>query len=206
MKKFLSQKSTWINMGIMISFIKNQPLISYQYYSMSYNKKKWDKESKGMKLNKYKSYEPQTKKFQKCVENFECENCGTEVIGNGYTNHCPECFYSKHVDINPGDRKETCGGMMKPIEISPTKEFHKFTIVHKCIDCGAIRNNRSAKNDNLKNFFGKDDIELQFLKQIDKDNDLKIINKPNTENILFKKSLSDTDLTGVSGLSDEESE
>ena len=24
--------------------------------------------------------------------------------GNGYTNHCPKCLWSKHVDINPGDR------------------------------------------------------------------------------------------------------
>ena len=57
------------------------------------------------------------KKFQKRVEDFCCENCGTEVTGNGYTNHCPKCLYSKHVDINPGDRLNSCGSMMKPTNI-----------------------------------------------------------------------------------------
>ena len=42
--------------------------------------------------------------FTRKVEDFTCEHCGREVHGNGYTNHCPHCLHSKHVDVNPGDR------------------------------------------------------------------------------------------------------
>ena len=40
-------------------------------------------------------------------EDFICENCGKDVEKSSYTarDHCPYCLYSKHVDINPGDRK-----------------------------------------------------------------------------------------------------
>ncbi|HYC79501.1 MAG TPA: RNHCP domain-containing protein, partial [Candidatus Binatia bacterium] len=55
------------------------------------------------------------KLFQRTPENFVCENCGTKVSGNGYTNHCPNCLYSKHVDNNPGDRLNKCHGLMEPI-------------------------------------------------------------------------------------------
>src|SRR3990167_4839651 len=55
------------------------------------------------------------KKFQRKIEDFVCENCGCGVKGDGYTNHCPKCLWGKHVDVNPGDREEECGGMMKPI-------------------------------------------------------------------------------------------
>lgn len=50
------------------------------------------------------------KKFQRTTENFVCEKCGFIVEGNGYTNHCPNCIWSKHVDIHPGDRASLCGG------------------------------------------------------------------------------------------------
>lgn len=46
------------------------------------------------------------KHFTKTVEDFICAHCGTHVRGNGYTNHCPECLWSKHVDNNPGDRDQ----------------------------------------------------------------------------------------------------
>jgi len=51
------------------------------------------------------------KKFQKKKEDFKCEKCGREVIGTGYTNHCPDCLWSKHVDVNPGDRQSKCLGL-----------------------------------------------------------------------------------------------
>lgn len=87
------------------------------------------------------------KKFTKKVENFICENCGQSVIGNGYTNHCPFCLYSKHVDINPGDRSCTCGGLMKPIEIQ--QKNGEFVILHKCIKCGFERKNKVQENDDI---------------------------------------------------------
>jgi len=58
-----------------------------------------------------------TKKFKRTKENFTCENCGFLVEGDGYTNHCPRCLWSKHVDINPGDRCSNCFGMMEPIDV-----------------------------------------------------------------------------------------
>lgn len=87
------------------------------------------------------------KKFTKKVENFICENCGKSVIGNGYTNHCPFCLYSKHVDINPGDRSCTCGGLMKPIEIQ--QKNGEFVILHKCTKCGFERKNKIQENDDI---------------------------------------------------------
>ena len=87
------------------------------------------------------------KKFTKKVENFICENCGKSVMGNGYTNHCPFCLYSKHVDINPGDRSCTCGGLMKPIEIQ--QKNGEFVILHNCIKCGFERKNKVQENDDI---------------------------------------------------------
>ncbi len=87
------------------------------------------------------------KKFTKTVENFICENCGIKISGNGYTNHCPSCLYSKHVDINPGDRMSKCGGLMKPIEI--LQKNGKFIILHKCEKCGFERKNKTSENDDI---------------------------------------------------------
>lgn len=89
------------------------------------------------------------KKFTKRKENFMCENCGYFVVGNGFTNHCPNCFFSKHVDINPGDRLCNCNGLMKPIEI--LQKDGNFIILHKCITCGFERRNKISENDNTKN-------------------------------------------------------
>ena len=88
------------------------------------------------------------KKFTKKVENFICENCGFEVIGNGYTNHCPKCLYSKHVDINPGDRSCECNGLMKPIDI--LQKNGEFIILHKCQKCDFERKNKVNENDDYK--------------------------------------------------------
>ena len=59
------------------------------------------------------------KKFQKHTEDFTCEHCGAFLQGNGYTNHCSRCLWSKHVDNSPGDRANSCRGLMKPIAVEP---------------------------------------------------------------------------------------
>lgn len=89
------------------------------------------------------------KKFQKNKEDFVCENCGQNVLGNGYTNHCPKCLYSKHVDINPGDRLalESCGGLMKPVSVE--KDGEDYVLVHKCKDCGHVKKNKTSPNDDF---------------------------------------------------------
>ena len=83
--------------------------------------------------------------FTRTQEDFTCEVCGTQVQGNGYTNHCPNCLASKHVDINPGDRASTCHGIMDPVgfEIRNGKEY----IVHECEKCGYTRRIKVAKED-----------------------------------------------------------
>ncbi len=83
-------------------------------------------------------------------EDFECENCGLIVTGNGFTNHCPECLCSKHVDNTPGDRAmlEECGCLMEPIGITTTRGG--TAIVHKCINCGVESTNRTSPDDDIE--------------------------------------------------------
>jgi hypothetical protein len=85
------------------------------------------------------------KVFQKRVENFACEHCGLVVKGNGYTNHCPHCLYSKHVDVFPGDRLESCGGLMEPIAYE--KAHGRESIVQRCLRCGKTHRNRIQNED-----------------------------------------------------------
>ena len=87
------------------------------------------------------------KKFTKTKEDFVCEKCGVAVIGDGYTNHCPKCIWSKHVDVNPGDRAANCGGMMEPIALENKSDV--FHIVHKCLKCGHEKRNKAVTGDNF---------------------------------------------------------
>ena len=75
--------------------------------------------------------------FKKTVENFVCQHCGHENIGSGFTNHCEKCLWSKHVDVDPGDREATCGGMMEVIEYGIRNK--EYRIKHKCNKCGFER-------------------------------------------------------------------
>ena len=87
-----------------------------------------------------------SERFIKTKENFTCQNCGAFVIGDGYTNHCPHCLYSKHVDINPGDRASDCGGLMEPIGI--THKNGHIQIIHRCLKCGHRKANKISPKDN----------------------------------------------------------
>ncbi len=91
--------------------------------------------------------------FQKNKEDFVCEHCGQAVLGSGYTNHCPKCLWSKHVDKNPGDRLEKCGGMMAPIKVEMEKD--EFILSNKCEKCGHIKRNKTSLGDDLSNFLSK---------------------------------------------------
>lgn len=85
--------------------------------------------------------------FIRREEDFVCENCGKIVKGNGYTNHCPYCLYSKHVDVNPGDRASDCGGLMEPISVEKRK--NELILVHRCAKCGHQKRNKTAPNDDF---------------------------------------------------------
>ena len=92
------------------------------------------------------------KRFTKIDCSFTCANCGRQVepMGSSSRNHCPFCLCSLHVDINPGDRANECGGIMRPIRSEPDAK-HGFIIIHKCDKCGEIRRNRAALNARTQN-------------------------------------------------------
>jgi len=86
-------------------------------------------------------------KFIRKKEDFTCERCGFFVAGNVYTNHCPNCLWSRHVDINPGDRAAACGGLMKPVKIE--KKGVEYLISHECLKCGHKKKNKMAAGDDF---------------------------------------------------------
>ena len=88
------------------------------------------------------------KVFQRRMEDFRCEHCGFFITGNGYTNHCPKCLYSKHVDVFPGDRKEVCGGLMEPVLLEKEKNTEKLT--QQCVSCGFQRKNKVDAQDEFE--------------------------------------------------------
>lgn len=89
------------------------------------------------------------KKFVMKDEEFICENCQKKINKLEYTarDHCPYCLYSKHVDINPGDRLNTCLGLLEPIGIEKFKNTYK--IVYKCKSCNQKHKNIMASDDNM---------------------------------------------------------
>ncbi len=118
------------------------------------------------------------------MDKFNCDNCQKEIkttgfIGTKNRNHCPFCLYSKHVDIKPGDRKETCQGLMQPIGLTFKHEGEgkqgEIMLVHKCLVCNKESFNRIAADDDplkilslakdnqieeiKKQLFGKDGLE-----------------------------------------------
>lgn len=86
--------------------------------------------------------------FKRTIEDFTCEHCGTGVKGDGYTNHCPRCLWSKHVDVQPGDRAASCAGMMKPIRLEGSTG--KYRIIQTCERCNISRPIAVDKNDDIK--------------------------------------------------------
>lgn len=89
------------------------------------------------------------KQFYKNDNGFICEYCGKTVNKLNYTtrDHCPYCLYSKHLDINPGDRENECKGLLKPIGIEKFKNTYK--IIYKCDKCGKLHKNIMAIDDNI---------------------------------------------------------
>lgn len=89
------------------------------------------------------------KLFSKNDNYFICEQCKKEVKPLNYTSrdHCPYCLYSKHVDINPGDRSNECKGLLEPIGIEKFKDTYK--IIYKCENCKQIHKNIMANDDDM---------------------------------------------------------
>lgn len=89
------------------------------------------------------------KKFINKDESFTCNNCGYQVEPLKYSSrdHCPMCLYSIHIDINPGDRQNTCLGNLIPIGIEKFKDTYK--IIYKCSKCKEIHKNIMARDDDM---------------------------------------------------------
>ena len=95
-------------------------------------------------------------------EDFECENCNKPVkkLESWWArNHCPNCLYSKHLDLNkPWDRLSECLGLLKPIWIEHKKNKW-YCIKYECKKCLKISINKVADDDNF----------LEFIKKINTD-------------------------------------
>lgn len=82
---------------------------------------------------------------------FICKSCGKKVAppayGGRHRNHCPHCLCSLHLDHRPGDRASSCMAIMKPIGIH-VQSNGEWSIIHKCSQCGTVKVNRIAHDDN----------------------------------------------------------
>ena len=83
-------------------------------------------------------------------EEFICENCGKKIKKLEYSarDHCNYCLYSKHVDVLPGDRQNTCKGLLKPIGIEKFKDTYK--IIYECQKCKQNHKNIMAIDDDYE--------------------------------------------------------
>ncbi len=88
------------------------------------------------------------KRFQRRREDFTCLNCGKKIKGDGFTDHCSDCLWSRHVDVNPGDRKAECGGEMEPVGAEHKQDG--YIIFYQCTRCGYNYRVKSAVDDNVE--------------------------------------------------------
>lgn len=86
--------------------------------------------------------------FTKNDNGFICANCGKEIKPLGYTSrdHCTYCLCSIHVDIMPGDRANTCMGLLVPVNVEINSK-KGYVINYKCNKCNQLHNNKAAKDD-----------------------------------------------------------
>ncbi len=84
-------------------------------------------------------------------DGFVCAHCGQPVpgqaVGTKHRNHCPCCLWSLHVDLRPGDRRAGCKGQMEPVAVWVQRDG-EWSLIHRCSECGLMRANRIAGDDN----------------------------------------------------------
>ena len=87
----------------------------------------------------------------KRTQSFRCVHCRLDVPadapGTAHRNHCPNCLWSRHLDIEPGDRDSDCLSSMEPIAITVRKDG-EWVLIHRCNGCGTLSSNRIAGDDN----------------------------------------------------------
>ena len=86
--------------------------------------------------------------FTKNDNGFVCLNCGKEIKPLGYTSrdHCTNCLCSIHIDVMPGDRANTCLGLLVPVNVE-TNSKKGYVINYKCNKCNQLHNNKAAEDD-----------------------------------------------------------
>ncbi len=94
---------------------------------------------------------PSPNKAPAPAAHFICAHCRQRVSasapGSAHRNHCPRCLWSVHLDNQAGDRAARCGGMMEPVAVS-VRKGGEWVLIHRCQECGALRGNRIAGDDN----------------------------------------------------------
>lgn len=75
------------------------------------------------------------RKFVKNNCGFICKVCSVQVPPHPSSSrdHCNNCLYSTHVDVNPGDRENPCHGLLEPVGIDLKKG--EKCILYKCKEC-----------------------------------------------------------------------
>ena len=93
----------------------------------------------------------QNKRFTKNDSGFVCANCGRNVPPLSYSSrdHCTRCLCSLHVDVNPGDRANGCGGLLVPVSAEPDPK-KGFIINYQCRKCKEKRRCRAASDDDTE--------------------------------------------------------
>ena len=91
-----------------------------------------------------------SKIFTKNYAGFRCLNCGANVEPLKYSSrdHCNRCLYSIHIDVTPGDRANSCLGLMEPVEV--VYKSNIYDIKYRCKKCGETHFNKSAKDDSFE--------------------------------------------------------
>lgn len=74
-------------------------------------------------------------KFKKNNETFSCIHCGGTVPQHPTSSrdHCNNCLFGLHVDVNPGDRLNQCKGVLEPVGLKIANG--KKQIVYTCQKC-----------------------------------------------------------------------
>lgn len=98
------------------------------------------------------------KQFTKNNQPFSCIACGKNVSPHPTSSrdHCNHCLTGLHVDIKPGDRANTCKGILTPIGIEIKNQ--KERIVYRCQTCNEIVKCVIAPDDDreeIRNLYGK---------------------------------------------------
>jgi hypothetical protein len=106
---------------------------------------------------------------------FRCRECktvvGPPISGGRHRNHCPLCLYSRHVDRSiPGDRASECRSMMRPAGLFTRRDGEQM-LVHECLGCGAVRQNRIAADDNVVAIMRLPVVPVQVRRSAEHDQD-----------------------------------